>query len=157
MAFADLAFACVLQVLATGRAANAKCDTPYLRQIAGAAQAAAKTFEVPADIIVAVIYRESKFRQYTVGTFHELGLMQIKRRGAIQGDWMKFSDHDLSDITLNIWLGTAYLSHLKKRCKIPIRYLTPFNGGRCVPSNYSRGVLKDLRAAKKSAKSATYR
>src|SRR5665213_1128085 len=110
MAFADLAFACVLQVLATGRAANAKCDTPYLRQIAGAAQAAAKTFEVPADIIVAVIYRESKFRQYTVGTFHELGLMQIKRRGAIQGDWMKFSDHDLS--------------HLKKRCKIPIRYLT---------------------------------
>lgn len=147
--FADLAFACVLHMLGGGKAVNADCDSAYLRQIAVTVDAAGKNFHVDPEIVVAVMHHESKFRQYTVGPFHELGLMQVKREGAIQGDWRKLSDHDLSDITLNIWIGTGYLSKFSHRCKAPVRYLTPYNGGRCVPSKYSTGILKELKAAKR--------
>jgi soluble lytic murein transglycosylase-like protein len=144
---AGLTFSCVLALLG-GRPAQG-CETPYLRHIASTVVAASHEFRVPADIIVAVINHESKFRQYTVGSFHELGLMQIKRRGAVQGDWAKLSDHDLSDVTLKIWMGTAYLSKFVHKCRKARLYLTPYNGGKCVPSAYSDAVLEDLRAARR--------
>jgi soluble lytic murein transglycosylase-like protein len=144
---AELTFSCVLSLLG-GQPARPQCDTHYVRSIAHAADSAGREFRVDPKILVAVAYHESRLKQYAIGTFHEIGLMQNKRGGSIQGDWRKLTDRQLSDVGLNIWIGAAYLSKFAHRCKVPVRYLTPFNGGRCVPSNYSRGVLKDLQVAK---------
>ncbi len=146
---AELTFSCVLSLLGGRQPATPQCNTHYVRSIAHAADAAGHAFDVDPKVIVAVAYHESRFKQFAIGSFHEVGLMQNKRGGSIQGEWKKLTDRQLSDVGLNIWIGTAYLSKFVHRCKSPVRYLTPFNGGSCVPSNYSRGVLKDLHVAQR--------
>jgi hypothetical protein len=147
---AEVMFACVLSLTGGQQPSSPVCDTPYLHRIAYAVDSAHQWFpKVPAEIIVSVIYHESRFRQYVIGTRGEVGLMQPMRGGAIQGDWRKLSNHQLADVDLNIWIGTGHLAKFAARCRAPRFWLTPYNGGRCVVSKYSTSVLKELQDAKR--------
>ena len=74
--------------------------------------------DVPPDLIAAVIYRESKFRDQT-SSAGARGLMQITPETAehiareTQGD--AFETEDLSDPDINIRYGTHYLGDLLSR------------------------------------------
>jgi soluble lytic murein transglycosylase len=76
-------------------------------------QAAEK--DVPPDLIAAVIYRESKFRDQTSHAGAR-GLMQITPTTAAEIERLSggqtFEPDDLADPDLNIRYGTFYLDHL---------------------------------------------
>jgi soluble lytic murein transglycosylase len=76
-------------------------------------QAAEKN--VPADLIAAVIYQESKFRDQT-SSAGARGLMQITPATAVEIEKLSggesFEYEDLADPELNIRYGTFYLRHL---------------------------------------------
>lgn len=143
MIFSELAFACVLYI-STYHHTPAKCDSPLIAEIAAGAEGSSAEFGVPVDIIAAVIYHESKFKPFSRGRRGEIGLMQIKRRGAIQGPYLRMSFRQLADVRLNIRIGTAYLARALIRCT-GTRGLTIYNGGRCGSGSYRTGVLTDLR------------
>ncbi len=148
MNFAQLAFACVLNMV-SGGAPDGECDTTYLREIANSVQVESDRFRIPADVIVGVIYHESKFKQDAIGALKEVGLMQVKRGGAASGDFAKMSNWMLSQIRLNVFLGTAYLALARRGCKA--FYLTRYNWGHgCESSVYSRGITAELRTARAS-------
>ena len=80
---AEVAFTCVL-ALSGGRKVSDKCDDPFIRTVSAAVENASKAFHVPAGIIASVIYRESKYQQFVIGSRGEVGLMQVLRGGAIR-------------------------------------------------------------------------
>jgi soluble lytic murein transglycosylase-like protein len=156
MTGADLVFACILQLLSGKEVRHPGCQTPYVREVAGAIRSASDEFHVPAEIIAAVARHESGFKQFTIGARGEVGLMQVMRGGAVQGDFARLPNQHLADIHLNVWLGTAYLAKFAHKCRSPNLWLTPYNGGRCVVSRYSTAVLKDLEDAKRRSISMNY-
>jgi soluble lytic murein transglycosylase len=92
--------------------------------------------DVPPDLIAAVIYRESKFRDQT-SSAGARGLMQITPETAVhiarehQGD--EFETDDLSDPDINIRYGTRYLRDLLDRYEgNQVAALAAYNAG---PSN----------------------
>ena len=149
---AKLAFACILSLLGRGGPGDARCNRPYYVEIANAVADASAAFDVDSEVVVAVIYHESRFKQYAIGPYKEVGLMQLKRGGALLGAEARLPNRVLFGVHRNVWIGTRHLSTFAHRCERPIRYLTPYNGGHCVPSNYSRSVMKQLHAAQRSAR-----
>jgi soluble lytic murein transglycosylase-like protein len=149
MQFAELALACVLYIVGGGEA-TPRCQHPLIVEVAQAVQEASREFDVPPNIIAGVIYHESKFRQHARGKLGEIGLMQIKRGGAVQGRYARMSFARLADVRLNIHLGTAYLAEVLPRCSSTARGLARYNRGHgCSVSDYSRGVLTDLRMGRR--------
>lgn len=145
MQLAQLLFACVLQIVTGGPPAAPCQENQLVAEVASAIQASSEEFDVPADIIAAVIYHESKYNPRARGDLGEIGLMQIKRNGAVQGRYAKMSFRKLAEPRLNIYLGTRYLASFIPRCRPPKKYLAWYNRGHgCSPSRYSHGVLTDL-------------
>lgn len=101
------------------------------------AQASAR-YDVPPELIRAVIWRESRFRSEQVGEHGERGLMQITEPAA--SDWVKaekietFVPTDLFDPKVNIEAGTWYLKQALQHWgdrDDPVPFaLAEFNAGR---------------------------
>jgi len=144
---AELAYACVLSMLGGHAPAAPACNTPYLNHIAHAIDSR-RYYDVPQDIVVGVMYHESRFRQFVVSNKGAVGLMQNLRNGSIQGEWRNLSDEQLSDVDLSVEFGMSYLALMKRKCHR--FYLSRYNGakGGCVPSNYDSGIRAELRQAK---------
>ncbi len=76
--------------------------------------AAAAEYEVPADLIAALIWQESRFRPDVVGGVGEIGLMQVTP--LVGYEWAGRHDHhafdpdELFDPVTNIRVGTWYLA-----------------------------------------------
>ena len=92
--------------------------------------------DVPPDLIAAVIYRESKFRDQTSHAGAR-GLMQITPSTAAEIEKLSggqtFEPEDLSDPDVNISYGTFYLDHLLDRYDgNEVAALAAYNAG---PSN----------------------
>lgn len=149
MGLSELVFGCVLHILAGG--------DPLVCQDLGVAQEAAQAIAqesydtgVPAEIIAAVIYHESGFRMSARGKAGEVGLCQILRKGAIQGHYLKLTNRQLERVDLNIHIGAQYLLYSKSGCNgPPVYYLSVYNGNSCVPTTYSRTVLRKLAVVKR--------
>lgn len=92
--------------------------------------------DVPPDLIAAVIYRESKFRDQTSNAGAR-GLMQITPTTATEIEKLSggqtFEPEDLGDPDVNISYGTFYLDHLLERYGgNEVAALAAYNAG---PSN----------------------
>lgn len=144
MTYPALVFACVLQAVAGDGKVSPECRTAYVEHIADAINRETDEHDVPADVVAAVIWHESRYKQFARGPKHEIGLMQVKRRGAVQGRYLRLSNKNLANIDVNIHLGVAYMAPFAHKCRGPRYWLTTYNGGGCVPSRYSKGVLADL-------------
>ena len=91
---------------------------------------------MPPELIAAVIYRESKFRDQTSHAGAR-GLMQITPATATEIEKLSggqtFEPEDLSDPDVNISYGTFYLDHLLDRYRRnEVAALAAYNAG---PSN----------------------
>lgn len=117
---------------------------------------ASQRYDVPAELIRAVIWRESRFHPNQVGDHGERGLMQITEGAA--SDWAKaekietFVPTDLFDPKVNIEAGTWYLKqalqHWRDRDD-PIPFaLAEFNAGR---SRVNRWAKKSALASPATA------
>jgi len=80
---------------------------------------AARRHDVPRELVKAVIWRESRFKQDAHGAADERGLMQVTPGAGL--DWAKharienFDANQLFDPRVNIYAGTWYLSRALKR------------------------------------------
>ena len=93
--------------------------------------------QVPASLVRAVIWKESRFDQFTVGSKGEIGLMQITD-GAVQ-DWARRtksdvpSHFDLFIPEVNVEIGTWYLGqaarHWKGYASQDLLTLAEYNAG----------------------------
>jgi hypothetical protein len=143
--------ACIVQSIEHGPTTDPRCDTPYVREVHASITHWATEYGVPAHIEAAKIYHESRFDKHARGARGEVGVSQLLRRGAIQGADLKLTRAQLEDVDTNIRIGTKYLAQFVIRCKHPSGWLTKYNrpARGCRPSRYSRGVLADLRAARR--------
>lgn len=87
--------------------------------------------------VLAVIETESKFDPEALGSFGEIGLMQIKPDTAewiVEKQGIKLPKNwSLKDPATNIKIGTAYFAYLRESFKkMPLRYIAAYNMG---PSN----------------------
>jgi hypothetical protein len=139
----EFIFSCVLTTIGGGDVPVA-CQTLEVVKDSAAAIAAASTEHgVPGAIIAAVIFHESKFDPRAVGYDGlDLGLMQVRRGGAIPTKLAKLSDRALQNIRLNVAIGTAYLGRMMRAC--PMHFLSRYNGRGCRPSGYQTKVLAGL-------------
>ena len=117
-------------------------------------QAAAAKYGLPPSLVMAVIWKESRFRPQAVGHKKEIGLMQLMD-GAVQ-DWIRDqrpatppSRRQLFKPELNIEIGTWYLaqaaSHWEGYASQEVLMLAEYNAG------YSR-VVKNWKPANKNDK-----
>ena len=104
-----------------------------------AVRSASSAFDIPAPIVVKVIYRESRFDIHARGALGEIGLMQLKRkRGAVPPAFAKLPRTALEEPSLNVWIGVGYMAHVSMSC--PNHYLSRYNGSGCVVTRYSKRV-----------------
>lgn len=145
MTFARLALACVLHIMGGGRPVS-ECQNDYFYEVSLAIEGASAEFNVPPDIIAAVIYHESKFKKDARGKRGEAGLMQIKRHGAVAGPDLRLTFRQLCDVKTNVTIGTRYLAQVLGKCPGVSRGLSRYNRGHgCSVSNYGRRVQTDRR------------
>lgn len=138
----DIIMGCVMAVLGGGKVAK-ECPKPLVLEIAGAISDNSKEHNVPAHLIAAVMRHESGFNPQALGADGlDIGIMQIRRGGAIPMKYARYSDRALQNIRLNVSIGTSYLARMIRQCpKFP---LSRYNGKKCAESGYSKTVLAHL-------------
>ncbi|MEI6787605.1 MAG: lytic transglycosylase domain-containing protein [bacterium] len=110
--------------------------------------AAADRYQVPARLIAAVIWQETRFNGSCRGKAGEIGLMQIMPKSA--GEWAKaerimdFTPETLLDPGTNVLAGTWYLARAIRRWgnqSDPLPYaLAEYNAGRSNALRWDRGT-----------------
>lgn len=91
-------------------------DTRFLREI----KHAASRHGVPADLVRALIFKESRFDPRARGRKGEIGLMQLLPSGAV-ADWARIhkvaepGEDELFDPVLNLEIGCWYLGRAFRR------------------------------------------
>ena len=149
-----LIFACVLQTVEQGSAVqDPRCDTPFVREVVRAVTKYGEHFNVPAHVMAALIWHESKYNKHARGAAGEIGLTQIKPNGAIVGKNLRRARWELEDVDTNVRIGMQYLSQFVRECDRAENWLTKYNrpARGCRPSRYSSGILSDLRTGRRVA------
>ena len=143
--------ACIVQAVEQGPQTDPRCEAEYVRELRASIIHWATEYGVPVHIEAAKIYHESHFDKRARGAKGEVGLSQILHRGAIQGADLKLTRVQLEDVDTNIRIGTRYLAQFVRECRNPSGWLTKYNrpARGCRSSRYARGVLADLRAARR--------
>ena len=138
----SLLLACALAILDRGpvpEACKHRPVPPSMFETVDAVRSATGEFHaIPAEVVIKVIYRESYFDVTARGRAGEVGLMQIKRHGAIPRSLAWMPDRLFEDPTFNVYLGVKYMATLQLQC--PRHWLTEYNGGGCKVGHYSRRV-----------------
>lgn len=139
---------CVLEILSHGSKAKECHRHPRAVTAAYAIQEAHREYpSVPAPILAAVIAHESGFDPKATGALGEIGLLQIKRGGAVSGPLATMSTSVLYNPRVNVLVGARYLSLMQRKCRSTAGWLSAYNGRRgCTSSPYSDKVLVLLRS-----------
>ncbi len=150
----DIIMSCVMTVLGGGKVGK-ECPQPLVAEVSSAIVDSSKEHNVPAPLIAAVIRNESGFNPQSVGYDGlDLGLMQIRRGGAIPMKYARYSDRALQNIRLNISIGTSYLAQMIRRC--PKHPLSMYNGAHCRSSAYAGRVMSFLWRLKEPKREPSY-
>lgn len=109
-------------------------------------------FNIDPLLIVAVIQKESGFREIIKGKADERGLMQIKPKSSASKGYDIYGKKALYDPDLNIYLGARHLARAKVECGTDVMgyYLSFYNGfrqknGHCYKTSYSEKVMIEYR------------
>lgn len=95
---------------------------------------------IPAPLLAAVAFHESRLDKFARGRLKETGLMQLHPRHFPR----------TYSVRRNVALGARYLATVKRSCNgPPVYWLSRYNGRPCKPSSYSRAILKKLAEAKR--------
>ena len=92
----------------------------------------ANKYDVPPEIIIAIIWQESDFKPDAVGLSNERGLMQLKNIALIDSNHItkkNYSFEDLFNPTVNIEAGTGYLRWLRNRLSTWYDTVRAYNAG----------------------------
>jgi hypothetical protein len=140
MSLPEFLLTCVLAAVEGGHEIPGCEKRPLVDEIATAISQASKEHKVSASVIAAVAYHESKLNPKAIGPDGlDIGIMQVRRGGAIPSKYSKWSNRQLQNIRLNVNIGASYLAKMSQKCsKFP---LSRYNGRPCRDSSYSRSVL----------------
>ena len=122
----------------------------HARLLAATIAEEAERFDLPAELVAAVIQHESGFRRDAVGALGEIGYLQLKRGTLATRGFDHLSDAGLRQPRINIHLGARHLAHVRALCgnAPPVAWLSVYSGRKhCRPSPYSRAILRLLIAA----------
>ena len=140
---------CIVHVLQGNRAFICPENNEFVQDYVVAVEYYTKGTSVDPEVVAAVADYESKFKKYARGSHGEIGLHQIKRHGAIQGNDLKRSFRDLADLAVNTRIAVEYMNKMAIKChNKAILWLSAYNGNGCVSSRYSRTILSNLRNSK---------
>jgi soluble lytic murein transglycosylase-like protein len=106
----------------------------------------ARRYRLEPEVVVAVMWSESRFDRDARGAAGEIGLMQVKRGIATRG-FDHLGDDAFADPALNVRLGVRYLARVRRRCGgDPLRWLGAYSGQACGVSAYATKVLDVLKS-----------
>lgn len=111
-------------------------------------------YKIDPIFVLALIKTESKFDPIVVGSFGEIGLMQVKPDTA---EWIAKKNNipwagkkTLQNPTANIRIGMAYMNYLRSKFeKTPMKYVSAYNMG---PLNVKRLIAKNIKPAEYSGR-----
>lgn len=111
-------------------------------------------YKIDPIFVLALIKTESKFDPIIVGSFGEIGLMQVKPDTA---EWIAKKNNipwagkkTLQNPTSNIRIGMAYMNYLRSKFeKTPMKYVSAYNMG---PLNVKRLIAKNIKPAEYSGR-----
>lgn len=133
---------CVLSILGNNPQDKECIESRFAHRVAKAI-AQAESESVPGSLIAAIAFHESQFDPVAVSADGmDLGLLQIRRGGAIPESMATLSDKALQNIELNIRIGASYLARMVKSC--PRYPLSRYNGRPCKDSLYSRTIRQAI-------------
>ena len=112
-------------------------------------QAACRHYRIPTEVAMAVAQGESGFNVDAESPYGDLGIMQVRRGGAVPPSLGFLTDKDLKHPWINIWLGVRYLAKMRDRCGggSPGSWLGAYAGSGCGPSRYADRVLSLMEPA----------
>lgn len=144
---------CVISLMDPQIPESRRClASPTAREISGAIMEYTADTGVDPTVVAALIHKESLYNTKARGKLNELGLMQIKRNGAIPVKMGHRPDSYFFNIRTNIRIGVKYLAWLKTRCDGPTaHWLSKYNGRGCRTSIYSKRIYGILASAKRKA------
>lgn len=92
-------------------------------------------------LVVAIVFKESSFREKIKGKKGEVGLMQIMPRGALTRTILKGK---MQDVRSNIRVGVGHLHYWQTECgpENMDLWLSAYNLGRCKSTKYARRVRR---------------
>jgi hypothetical protein len=147
----QILFACILHIL--NGYPNACPNNIYAHELAHNIDFYANLEDVHHDIIVATMYDESRFKKNAISAKGAIGVLQIKRNGAIQGKDLKLSNKQLMELENNIRIGVHYMAQFAHQCPIASEWLSDYNQGPskhiCRSSYYGRHIVIDLNLGRK--------
>ena len=157
MLASEVLFACVMGLVTHGPTPAMCKGNDLALEIADAIEGEAG-HGIPNEVVAGDIWKESTFRPDAIGLLGEVGLMQVKRGGAVQGKDLLLTDAELADVHTNIRIGVGYMRQIHDKCKGPPRYwLSRYNGRACAPSVYSARVLSAVARGKHLLRRLTVR
>lgn len=125
------------------KAVHAKASGSQLHRMAVAVAKYSKEYQVPPEVVIAVIEHESTFSPIVISSRNCVGLMQLSppTAKAVAAD-LGMVYYNLQNVEHNIRIGTKYLSDLYVKYKNWNRVLSAYNMG---PTKLkSLGVKKTL-------------
>lgn len=111
-------------------------------------------------LIASIIAHESGFNPHAIGKDgKDLGLLQIRRGGAVTGLNEALTDAALTNPPINLAIGAAYLAHVRAACARkgitdPAAWVSQYKGLPARPSKYSRAIIKAADRAREAAREA---
>lgn len=141
MTHAAIVLACVLKMTGADPAdVPERCDTEEIEEIAIAVLDASRETGIPADVLAAAGYHESRFKKHAIGPAGEIGIWQLKRHGAVQGIYLRMSRRALENVHLNALIAAKYMARMREQC--PRHYISRYNGNGCCTTRYQRAIKR---------------
>ncbi len=138
----EVLFACVMALVTPSSKVPQVCEQSQAAHAISGAILAHAGDDIPAEVVAGDMWTESTMRQEAVGALGEVGLMQLKRGGAVQGEDLNLTSAQLAVPYTNARIGIGYMRQMKASCKGgPARWLSRYNGRACGASIYSAHVL----------------
>jgi len=136
----------VVALLQLGHPARSAADVVRARLLAVQILDASEREDIDPVIVAAMIARESAFNAGARGGADDLGLMQIRRGGAVVGAGEALTDAALMLPPINLAFGVAYLARQRAACARhgvtdPVSWISRYKGLAARPSRYSRGIV----------------
>lgn len=113
--------------------------------IASSVVDASEEFDVPANLILAVMKQESEFNRYAVSPKEAKGLMQVMDPTAEEvNGWLNSRHYEWNKPKYNVRVGVAYLARMKFRFNDSVEMaIQAYNAGPTYVENVNAGIWKD--------------
>jgi soluble lytic murein transglycosylase-like protein len=143
---------CIIHVLTVKDRVVPHPNAQTVREAAPLILAEAEKFDIDPLLLGALCIEESRFDKHAVSPVGAQGLCQIMPGTTASRGYERLEPHQLRAPRINLHLAARHMAHLRGKCGgTPMRWLSPYGGYNCGPSQYSKKVMMTYRRLLKAA------